>query len=127
MKIMTTGVVFCSQHGALYPLPTAFERAVHKAGIPDFTLHDLRHMVASHLVMSGAALPTVKELMGHKDITMTLWYPHFSSAHKHSAVRTLEWLGMASRQGKTPVVGRPHKLLKNDSAPLAQLDRASDF
>ena len=77
--------------------------------------------------MSGVAFPIVKELMRHKDITMTLWYTHLSSEHKHSAVRTLERCGVKSRQGKTPEVGRPHKSLNNDIAPLAQLDRASDF
>ncbi len=83
--------VFCNRHGQPYrSFRTAFERAVAQAGIADFTFHDLRHTFASRLVMAGVDLPTVKELMGHKDITMTLRYAHLSSDHKQAAVRRLE-------------------------------------
>jgi site-specific recombinase XerD len=40
--------------------------------------------------MAGVDLPTVKELMGHKNISMTLRYPYLSRDHKQRAVRTLE-------------------------------------
>lgn len=40
--------------------------------------------------MAGVDLPTVKELMEHKDITMTLRYTHLSSDHKRQAVKALE-------------------------------------
>ena len=69
---------------------TAFERAVHKAGIVDFTFHDLRHTFASRLVMAGVDLPTVQALLGHKTIAMTLRYTHLSSDHKQRAVGKLE-------------------------------------
>ena len=72
---------------------TAFERAVEKAGLDDFTFHDLRHTFASRLVMRGVDLPTVKELMGHKSIAMTLRYVHLLTDHKQRAVRTLEQFG----------------------------------
>ena len=62
---------------------------------------------------------------------MTLRYTHLSSDHKHSAVRTLERFGRESRQfsrqSGTFTVGKSHSLLKNNIAPLAQPDRASDF
>jgi site-specific recombinase XerD len=67
-----------------------FINAVRKAAIADFTFHDLRHTFASHLVMAGTDLPTLKELLGHKHIAMTLRYMHLSSDHKHAAVRALE-------------------------------------
>ena len=67
---------------------TAFERAVRLAGIADFTFHDLRHTFASRLVMAGVDLPTVKELLGHKDISMTMRYAHLSSDHKQAAVKS---------------------------------------
>ena len=66
---------------------------MHKAGLEDFTFRDLRHTFASRLVMAGVDLPIVKELMGHKDITMTLRYTHLSSAHQQRAVRALEQCG----------------------------------
>jgi integrase len=68
--------VFCNRHSQPYrSFRTAFERAVRQAGIQDFTFHDLRHTFASRLVMAGVDLPTVKELLGHKDITMTTLCP----------------------------------------------------
>ena len=91
MTAMTDGLVFCNRNGAPYKsFRTAFETAVKKAEVVDFTFHDLRHTFASRLVMSGVDLPTVKELLGHKDISMTLRYAHLSTGHKQHAVRLLE-------------------------------------
>jgi len=83
IKSTARGSVFCNRTGAPYrSFRTAFENAVRKAHILDFTFHDLRHTFASRLVMAGVDLPTVKELMGHKNISMTLRYTHLSSDHK---------------------------------------------
>ncbi|MBI3326380.1 MAG: site-specific integrase [Nitrospinae bacterium] len=67
-----------------------FARAVARAGISDLTFHDLRNTFASRLVMAGVDLPTVKELMGHKHITMTLRYAHLAPGHKRSAIAALD-------------------------------------
>jgi integrase len=94
MDVLVESLVFCSHKGTPYrSFRSAFEQAVRKAGLEDFTFHDLRHTFASRLVMAGVALPTVRELMGHKDITMTLRYTHLSSDHKQRAVRALEQFG----------------------------------
>src|SRR5262245_39338053 len=91
MTALVTAHVFCNLHGRPYrSFRSAFERAVRKAGVVDFTFHDLRHTFASRLVMCGVDLPTVKELLGHKTIAMTLRYTHLSSDHKQRAVSTLE-------------------------------------
>jgi integrase len=91
------GVVFRSRKGTPYrSFRTAFERAVKQAQLRNFTFHDLRHTFASRLVMAGVDLPTVKELMGHKHIHMTLRYTHLSSDHKQRAVATLEQFCVAN-------------------------------
>lgn len=71
---------------------TAFEGAVTKAGLKDFRFHDLRHTAASHLVMRGANLMDVKEVLGHSDLKMTLRYAHLSPAHLRRAVDRLDGL-----------------------------------
>jgi site-specific recombinase XerD len=74
---------------------TAFETAVERGKLTGFRFHDLRHTAASHLVMRGATLQEVKELLGHADLTMTLRYAHLSPAHLRGAVERLEGLTAA--------------------------------
>jgi integrase len=73
-----------------YDLKKSFGKALKKAHILDFRFHDLRHTFASRLVMKGVDLTTVKELLGHKSITMTLRYSHLASAHIQNAVNILD-------------------------------------
>jgi site-specific recombinase XerD len=49
----------------------------------------MRHTAASYLVMAGVDLATVKEILRHKSISMTLRYAHLSPNHKQSAVEAL--------------------------------------
>jgi integrase len=65
--------IFSTRRGVPYRSSrSAFERAVRKVEIKDFTFHDLRHTFASRLVMAGVDLPTVKELLGHRDSSTTM-------------------------------------------------------
>ncbi len=68
----------------------SFKSALRRAGIKDFTFHDLRHTFASHMVMAGVDLTTIKELLGHKSIAMTLRYSHLAPSHKRKAMELLD-------------------------------------
>ncbi len=61
-------------------------------GFSDVTkIHTLRHTFASHLIMSGVDLPTVKKLLGHADIETTMVYSHLADEHVDKAVEKLNF------------------------------------
>ncbi|MCX5835147.1 MAG: tyrosine-type recombinase/integrase [Deltaproteobacteria bacterium] len=64
--------------------------ALESAGIENFRFHDLRHTFGSRLGMAGVDIKTIQELMGHKDIKMTMRYSHPTPEHKRNAVEILE-------------------------------------
>ena len=82
--------VFCYKNGEpVKDIRKTFWTALKKSDIKDFRFHDLRHSAASHLVMAGIDLNTVREILGHKTIEMTLRYAHLSPNHKKRAVDVL--------------------------------------
>lgn len=83
--------VFTDTEGKRFmDVKTAYHSACRRAGIKDFRFHDLRHTFASHLVMAGVDITSIKELLGHKTLTMTLRYAHLAPSHKVKAVELLE-------------------------------------
>ncbi len=70
---------------------TAFKTACRNAGIKGLWFHDLRHTFATNLVMNGVDLVTVKEILGHSDISMTVRYSHPSDKRKMDAVEGLDF------------------------------------
>ena len=86
----TKTLVFESKGGLPFNnVKKAWGRVLVDAKIEGFRWHDLRHHFASRLVMEGVDLNTVRELLGHADIKMTLRYAHLAPEHKAAAVAKL--------------------------------------
>ncbi len=65
---------------------TAWESALKRANISNFKYHDLRHTAASYLVMNGASLAEIAEVLGHKTLAMVKRYAHLSDTHTAGVV-----------------------------------------
>lgn len=84
------GLVFPGSAGTpLDNVNTAWRAVLVDAKVAKFRWHDMRHDFASQLVMVGVDLNTVRELLGHADLQMTLRYAHLSPDHKATAVMRL--------------------------------------
>lgn len=85
--------VFQRKNGEKFrKMRTGFENALKRCGLSGVRFHDLRHTFASHLVMGGVDVRTVQELLGHKDIRMTMRYSHLAPDHMRKAVSILDFV-----------------------------------
>ena len=112
--------VLVNEQGRSWPLDRLseqFRATCERAGIGSLGLHVLRHSFASRLIMAGVDLSTVKELMGHKDIQMTLRYAHLSPHHTRTAMETLE--ARFSAPSPVNIHNTPSETLREDSKKVA--------
>jgi site-specific recombinase XerD len=75
--------------GELNNVKKSWMNLLRDAQIESFRWHDMRHDFASQLVMKGIDLNTVRELMGHADMKMTMRYAHLAPSSKLRAVEVL--------------------------------------
>ncbi len=68
---------------------TAWGHILKRVNIVGFRWHDLRHHFASRLVQHGVPLNTVRDLLGHSSIAMSLRYAHLAPDQRREAVAML--------------------------------------
>ena len=76
--------------GKMDNVKKGWAKVLKDAKIENFRWHDMRHDFASQLVMHGVDLNTVRELLGHADLKMTLRYAHLAPEAKIRAVQVLD-------------------------------------
>lgn len=90
-KSQDIGLVFPSKENALNPIDLRFpwEQALKKANIKGYRWHDNRHSCASYLLMNGASLAEIAEVLGHKTLAMVKRYAHLSELHTSNIVEKM--------------------------------------
>jgi integrase len=82
--------VFCRLDGTrIETFNKAWRAVCDIAGLEDFHFHDLRHTFCSNARLAGADLKDVKEMIGHRDLSMTDRYSHITPARKLSLQEAL--------------------------------------
>lgn len=86
--------IFKNPNGVPYrpdSLTRSFKRALERHGLPPMRYHDLRHSTASILVDKGWDINSIKEWLGHADISTTAnIYAHMSKKKKVSLAKDLD-------------------------------------
>jgi integrase len=91
-KTTSNALIFPSPKngGQMDNCKNSWKALLKRAEIENFRWHDMRHDFASQLVMKGVDLNTVRDLMGHADLKMTLRYAHLAPENKLQAVKILD-------------------------------------
>lgn len=76
----------------------AWRKALERAGIKNFTFHDLRHTWASWHVQNGTSLQELQQLGGWKSYQMVLRYAHLSSRHLSKAAENISGAKMVLKE-----------------------------
>jgi len=99
-------IVFCSNVGT-YIEPrrvcTTMDKITDAAGLPHFTFHALRHTFATRMLEAEVPAKVVAEILGHKDVTLTLnTYSHVLTSTAHAQIEKIDKLFQESEVGAKP-------------------------
>ena len=109
-------------------IKNAFNRAVRKAGIKDFSFHSLRHTAASQLVRNGVDLYVVQKILGHSTPKMTQRYAHLRDDMLIEAIKKIDtqfnplvYNNELKIKNSTNLAQSPHKAFEQNNGAVASV------
>lgn len=79
-----------AEHGPFTNCMGVFRKVLHLTTInppKGQASHILRHTFAAHFIMGGGHIVTLKEILGHASLAMTMRYSHLAPEHLNDAIR----------------------------------------
>jgi excisionase family DNA binding protein len=113
----------CSKGPRVFPFKsvrTGFENACTRAGLADFTFHDLRRTFGTRLLERGADIVTIQKLYGHSSVLVTQRYLHPNDGLSIEAVELLA--GDAGRERQSSA-----RICHAEEAPGFPVPAKSDY
>jgi integrase len=101
-----------SQAGHRARMEQPFARAVVAAGLDPHlvTPHVMRHTAITNLVQSGADIPTIMKISGHKTVAMVMRYVHVHGRHVAKAIMVLDRVHNVPETSHPPATRAPARL-----------------
>lgn len=83
--------IFCNERGdgPRNHATSGIKKALKRAGIDGFKIHDFRHTCASRLIQNGMTLYEVASILGHSDIQTTQRYAHLEQTDVSQKARDI--------------------------------------
>jgi site-specific recombinase XerD len=93
VRLNTGDALFTGRQGNLsrQRVQQLFKRYAQKAGIdPKYSVHSLRHSIATHLLDAGEGIEFVRDHLGHTNIQNTMIYAQITNHKREEIFRRLE-------------------------------------
>lgn len=117
-----TAYVFGNEVGEeVKTIRVPWDLLVAKAGIADLHFHDLPREFGCRLLEAGASLSSVRDFLGHANVTTTNGYLSTSPIHLQDAMRKLE----DSRRIRTPFAQNSDTEAATPLSPVSTMDPKS--